>query len=143
MKRKKARPDCAIKTQMPANDRGGGAQIEAETRALPRATHEKHRRRYGDEDYNTAILWASKNVIKYHGLHPVPYCQYAERKPYDWYIETALSLLSQCDAIYLLPMWEKSNGVTRYELPLAKQLGLPVLTTPTEVMEYARQGKEG
>jgi hypothetical protein len=40
-------------------------------------------------------------------------------------------------------MWEKSNGVTRYELPLAKQLGLPVLTTPTEVMEYARQGKEG
>jgi hypothetical protein len=98
----------------------------------------------GITDYNyDEFLWASKNVIKYHGLHPVHTANTPRGKPYDWYIETALSLLSQCDAIYLLPMWEKSNGVTRYELPLAKQLGLPVLTTPTEVMEYARQGKEG
>ena len=97
----------------------------------------------GIEDYNyDEFINAARDIRKLR-LHPVHTANTPRGKPYDWYIETALSLLSQCDAIYLLPMWEKSNGVTRYELPLAKQLGLPVLTTPTEVMEYARQGKEG
>lgn len=45
---------------------------------------------------------------------------------WETFMEADLLILSKCDAIYMLPGWEKSTGA-RMELAKAKELGLDVL----------------
>lgn len=44
---------------------------------------------------------------------------------YEIYLETDMEWLKCCDAIYLLPRWEKSAGAVK-ELALAMELGIEV-----------------
>lgn len=51
-------------------------------------------------------------------------------RPYTDYIREDTKMLLECEAIALLPGWEKSRGA-RYELLLAQMLGLVVLESLT------------
>jgi uncharacterized protein DUF4406 len=46
--------------------------------------------------------------------------------PWDYFLRRDLGYLVQCDAIALLPGWEKSKGA-RLERHVAAQLGMPIL----------------
>lgn len=43
-------------------------------------------------------------------------------KPWAWYMRNSLKAMLDCNAIYLLPGWEKSRGA-RLELKIALELG--------------------
>ncbi|UZT28738.1 DUF4406 domain protein [Nocardia phage NS-I] len=46
-------------------------------------------------------------------------------KPHTEYMRTAVLNITECDAVILLPGWERSPGV-RVEITVAQALGLPV-----------------
>lgn len=53
----------------------------------------------------------------------------------DYWLAATLELLRRCDAVLLVPGWEKSSG-TRGEVAEAKRLGMPVFEDVFEVREW-------
>jgi hypothetical protein len=53
--------------------------------------------------------------------------------PDTYFLEATLALLRKCDALYLLPGWERSSG-TRGELQEANRLGLIVSEYMTDIL---------
>ena len=51
---------------------------------------------------------------------------------YESYLPPDFTWIEACDALYLLPGWEKSHG-TGQEVAYAKSLGIPVFTSLTEL----------
>lgn len=47
--------------------------------------------------------------------------------PKELFIEGDLYMIALCDMMMLLPGWQASEGVTKYELPLAKGLGIEII----------------
>lgn len=50
----------------------------------------------------------------------------SEGKNYKWYIDEGLKQLMQCDAVYMIHGWEKSEGA-KLELQYAKTVGLMII----------------
>lgn len=57
---------------------------------------------------------------------------------YEDYINNSMSLLSKCDAIYLTPHWQGSEG-TKKEIAFAESNGIPVLKTLGNVKEFLKR----
>lgn len=57
---------------------------------------------------------------------------------HEEYYQHDLVWLEVCDALALVPGWERSEGV-KGELEKARELGLPILEDYSEVMEYVRR----
>jgi|BioPla2DNA2_1021312.scaffolds.fasta_scaffold169438_1 hypothetical protein len=95
----------------------------------------------GIEDYNyDEFINAARDIRKLR-LHPVHTANTPRNKPYSWYMEIALSLLGHSDAIYLLPGWQESEGVTKYELPEAIRAKIPILLNHDDLTEFAKQAE--
>lgn len=105
----------------------------------------------GIEDYNyDEFINAARDIRKLRlhpvhtanlRLHPVHTANTPRNKPYSWYMEIALSLLGHSDAIYLLPGWQESEGVTKYELPEAIRAKIPILLNHDDLTEFAKQAE--
>jgi nucleoside 2-deoxyribosyltransferase len=59
--------------------------------------------------------------------------------PDEFWLNTTLNLLRRCDAVVVVPDWEKSEG-THAELAYAKKVGIPIYKTvpPLHVTEQER-----
>jgi hypothetical protein len=83
----------------------------------------------GYKDYNyPAFMEAEERIGNFtHGnceiFNPA---RNPEQKTYADYLREAIKLLIQCDTIYMLPGWEKSNGAT-LEHKIAVTLGMEVI----------------
>lgn len=53
----------------------------------------------------------------------------------EYWLKGDLILLSKCDAIFLLPGWEKSNG-TQQEYAKAKKLNMTIYKDFTQIPDY-------
>ena len=53
------------------------------------------------------------------------YCRTERDHPWEWYVLRGLAMLSACDAIALLPAWNRSAG-TRVEVEFAKGMQIPI-----------------
>ena len=56
---------------------------------------------------------------------------------YKYWIDVTMRLLETCDAVLLLPGWKDSPG-TLGEIAAAEDLGLPVFTTLSDVIDFDR-----
>lgn len=82
----------------------------------------------GIEDLNRAdFTWAAK-MVQVFGMQPVNPHDVCDPS-WDWHqcMRADIKALCDCDAILLLPGWEKSNGA-QLELHIAHRLGLRVIT---------------
>lgn len=79
----------------------------------------------GNDNYKNEFMYGAE-IIK--GLHaePVNPAEAPEGGEYKWYIDNGLDLLKKCDAILMLPGWEKSAGA-RLEWQYATTVKMPVL----------------
>ena len=84
-----------------------------------------------------AFAWAEAQVIAA-GLTPVNPHTLCDPS-WDWNrcMRADVTALCACDALLLLPGWERSNGA-QLELHIAHRLGLVVLTDADALREYAR-----
>lgn len=57
---------------------------------------------------------------------------------YAWWCEAMLVLMRRCDAVYMLPKYETSNGAVA-ELTEALRLEMPVFFTMRELKEWLQQ----
>ncbi len=81
----------------------------------------------GLENYNRkAFIDKAKDIEKL-GYKAVHTADMPDDLEYMDYIKTSISRLAKCDYIYLLPNWVQSNGVMKYELPIANMLGIRVI----------------
>ena len=60
---------------------------------------------------------------------------------YEDYVENTMAFLEICDAISLTPGWKTSKG-TRKEIKKAKKLGIPVLYTISDLINFIMDNKE-
>lgn len=82
----------------------------------------------GIKDYNRSKFMLAADYLRERGYEVRnPACLDHDWTKYEDYIEVGLTMLRQCDAIVLLPMWENSNGV-RVEITEAKKQGLVFFT---------------
>lgn len=65
------------------------------------------------------------------GFHLDPF---GDHKGDAFWLKATADLLTRCDALYLMPGWEKSSG-SRAEKALAEQRGIPVYETPEELYQ--------
>lgn len=80
----------------------------------------------GVDDYNYPAIIAEAIKLKIMtGCHIVHTANAPRGWKYEDYIKHSLEMLRHCDAVYLLPGWEGSEGVER-ELAEAFRLGKPV-----------------
>ncbi len=110
----------------------GIVYISGKMRGLKKATYEAHFRK------------ATNELIIFHGVHPsmiVNPC-YIGRALQGLSDETILKLdltvLEECDAIYMLDNWEDSHGAQE-ELKKAEELGLAIYYEPKEDVEIRRK----
>ncbi len=77
---------------------------------------------------------AAEKAFEAEGLTPV---NPAKNNGYDYksYIDIGLIELMNCEAIYMLPGWQKSTGA-RLELQYAKAVGLEVIYSQAQQEEY-------
>jgi hypothetical protein len=54
---------------------------------------------------------------------------------YQWWCDAYIQLMRRCDAVFMTPGWEKSNGATA-ELTEALRLGMPVFYHLTELKRW-------
>lgn len=59
---------------------------------------------------------------------------------YGKFIEADLDLVARCDAVLMLPGWERSHGA-RLERNRAAELGKPIFDTVEEVRAWLAEGK--
>jgi hypothetical protein len=57
---------------------------------------------------------------------------------YEYWIQCSLEVLKRCDAIFLVPNWQHSNGANR-ELQYALVRGMPVFTDIEMLANWANQ----
>lgn len=65
---------------------------------------------------------------------------FEELQPYEFWIAAYLKLLGRCDAILMLPGWERSNGA-RQERQHAMAIGLPEVTE--RMLQTTNEDEEG
>jgi hypothetical protein len=59
------------------------------------------------------------------------------RPDHDFWLPATLALMERCDAVYLLPGWERSEG-TMAERARAMEMGLPVFVDPDALFAWGR-----
>lgn len=57
---------------------------------------------------------------------------------YLWWSEAYLTLLRRCDAVFMVPGYERSNGATKEEVE-ALRLGMPVFYNLQDLKEWIKQ----
>ena len=95
----------------------------------------------GIENLNRhAFAWGEAQVISADltPVNPHTLCD----PSWDWHrcMRADVTALCACDALLLLPVWEKSNGA-QLELHIAHRLGLVVLTDADALRRYAERGQ--
>ncbi len=65
-----------------------------------------------------------------------------EEVNYNFWIKMYLTILPKCDAIFLLPNWETSEGAKK-EIRLAKVLHIPTFFGLNELHRWSRGAKNG
>ena len=87
-----------------------------------------------------AFVWGEAQVIAA-GLTPINPHTLCDPS-WDWHrcMRADVTALCACDALLLLPGWEKSNGA-QLELHIAHRLGLVVLTDADALVRYAEKGQ--
>jgi len=75
----------------------------------------------GLPQFNYPAFYERASLLRERGHEPVNPAEtdggvvpadYTEDKPYEYWLRKALLLLLQCDAITLLPGWERSKGAS-------------------------------
>lgn len=92
----------------------------------------------GREDYNRATFRLIAEELEHRGYEAIHTADMPDGLDYKEYIERSLELLTECDAMFLLPEWYISNGVINYELPLARALSIPA-TESLSMLERFRE----
>lgn len=87
-----------------------------------------------------AFAWAEA-LVSMRGLTPVNPHTLCDPS-WDWNrcMRADVKALCACDALLLLPGWERSNGA-QLELHIAHRLGLVVLTDADALRQYAERGQ--
>lgn len=83
----------------------------------------------GYEDFNRplfASVAASLRARGYDVVNPAEHDHLAISDDWSAYLRKDLKLLSDCDAVVVLPKWNRSRGA-RLEVYIAVTLGMPVL----------------
>lgn len=90
----------------------------------------------GFENFNRHKILRVAGELERKGYTAVHTADLPDGWDYMKYIRTGLDRLFNCDAIYLMQGWHKSNGVINYEMPLASSLGLEVFEqgTTTDIL---------
>lgn len=81
----------------------------------------------GLPEFNLPAFAAATDALRAAGYYPVNPGRNGQQPGFTWldYMRAALHDLIDCDAVALLPGWEKSRGA-RIERHLAIELGMPV-----------------
>lgn len=81
----------------------------------------------GKPDYNFPAFHAVAETLRAHGYEVVnPAEDNDTTQPYEYYIRRAIEGLLTCDAVTMLPGWERSHGA-RMEHMIAANLGMRIL----------------
>nr|WP_072513803.1 DUF4406 domain-containing protein [Ndongobacter massiliensis] len=83
----------------------------------------------GIKNYNREAFFEVGERVAELGHTPVHTANMEDGLYYETYIHEGLARLSTCDAMLLLPGYEKSNGVCLHELPYARQNGIHIYET--------------
>lgn len=81
----------------------------------------------GYEDFNKPAFFRGAAELRCRGHEVLNPAEHEEKPGMDWidYMRKDLRLLSQCEAVAVLPGWNKSRGA-RLEVYIAVSLGMPV-----------------
>ncbi len=91
----------------------------------------------GYPDLNRSAFADTEHRLRCYGLEPVNPHNLCE-PDWDWHrcMRADIAALCTCDAIMMLPGWEKSNGA-QLELHIAHRLGIYVIISYADLLRYA------
>lgn len=84
--------------------------------------------------------WWAMEICKLGGYGLAPHgvtAHFEGLQNYYFYLNATLSLMRRCDAVFMLPNWEQSNGA-RLEHDDALRLNIPVLYQLSDVDAFVR-----
>ena len=83
----------------------------------------------GHADFNREAFADAAKQLQAAGHDPVNPCRSYGRpwgsQTWEWYMRRAITLMLTCDAVAVLPGWERSRGAT-LEIRVARELGMRV-----------------
>ena len=80
----------------------------------------------GLPEFNYPAFFAAEELLREWGLNPQNPARNPEQENWQGYMKLAIAMLMTCEAIYLLPGWERSPGAL-IEHDLARRCGLEVV----------------